>query len=65
MDEKKINLKIIWAVFMVVVYLGMSFLLIFTNLFKENMSFIMRMVFGTLFFCYTLFRGYRLIRFGK
>lgn len=36
--------------------------LIFTNLFDENMSFTMRMVFGILFFCYTLFRGYRIIK---
>lgn len=58
-------MKFVWGIFMVMIYLGMTFLLVFTNLFNENMSFLMRITVGILFFCYTLFRGYRLIKDGK
>ena len=65
MEVKCINIKFVWGIFMVMIYLGMTFLLFFTNLFNENMSFPMRITVGILFFCYTLFRGYRLIKDGK
>ena len=65
MEVKCINIKFVWGIFMVMIYLGMIFLLVFTNLFNENMSFPMRITVGILFFCYTLFRGYRLIKDGK
>lgn len=65
MEVKCINMKFAWGIFMVMIYLGMTFLLVFTNLFNENMSFPMRITVGILFFCYTLFRGYRLIKDGK
>ena len=58
-------MKFVWGIFMVMIYLGMTFLMVFTNLFNENMSFPMRITVGILFFCYTLFRGYRLIKDGK
>ena len=58
-------MKFVWGIFMVMIYLGMTFLLVFTNLFNENMSFPMRITVGILFFCYTLFRGYRLIKDGE
>ena len=58
-------MKFVWGIFMVMIYLGMTFLLVFTNLFNENMSFPMRITVGILFFCYTLFRGYRLIKGSK
>lgn len=58
-------MKFVWGIFMVMIYLGMTILLVFTNLFNENMSFPMRITVGILFFCYTLFRGYRLIKDGK
>lgn len=65
MEVKCINMKFVWGIFMVIIYLGMTFLLVFTNLFNENMSFPMRITVGILFFCYTLFRGYRLIKDSK
>ncbi|RKU65168.1 hypothetical protein DWW91_21600 [Parabacteroides sp. AF17-3] len=65
MEVKCINIKFVWGIFMVMIYLGMTFLLVFTNLFNENMSFPMRITVGILFFCYTLFRGYRLIKDSK
>lgn len=65
MEVKYINMKFVWGIFMVMIYLGMTFLLVFTNLFNENMSFPMRITVGILFFCYTLFRGYRLIKDSK
>lgn len=58
-------MKFVWGIFMVMIYLGMTFLLVFTNLFNENMSFPMRITVDILFFCYTLFRGYRLIKDSK
>ena len=58
-------MKVVWGIFMIWIYLGMAFLLIFTNLFNEQMSFPMRMLFGILFFCYTLFRSYRLKKDSK
>ena len=58
-------MKFVWGIFMVMIYLGMTFLLVFTNLFNQNMSFPMRITVGILCFCYTLFRGYRLIKDGK
>lgn len=65
MEVKCINMKFVWGIFMIIIYLGMTFLLVFTNLFNENMSFPMRITVGILFFCYTLFRGYRLIKDSK
>ena len=65
MEVKCINIKFVRGIFMVMIYLGMTFLLVFTNLFNENMSFPMRITVGILFFCYTLFRGYRLIKDSK
>lgn len=65
MEVKCIKIKFVWGIFMVMIYLGMTFLLVFTNLFNENMSFPMRITVGILFFCYTLFRGYRLIKDSK
>ncbi len=55
MKTQKLNGRIIWGILMILIYLGMSFLLIFTNLFNDTMSFTMRIVCGILFFCYALF----------
>ena len=52
MEVKCINMKFVWGIFMVMIYLGMTFLLVFTNLFNENMSFPMRITVGILFFCF-------------
>ncbi len=65
MKTQKLNGRIIWGILMILIYLGMSFLLIFTNLFNDTMSFTMRIVCGILFFCYALFRSYRLIKYRK
>ena len=64
MEMNGINIRLVWGLFMIVIYLGMSFLLIFTNLFNDSLSFNMRMIFGFLFFCYTVFRGYRLVKWN-
>lgn len=65
MEVKYINMKMVWGIFMIVIYLGMSFLLLFTNLFNEHMAYTMRITFGFLFLCYTVFRGYRLFKYRK
>ena len=50
---------------MIAIYLSMSFLLVFTDLFNRNMVFTMRVTFGVLFLCYSIFRGYRLFKYKK
>lgn len=65
MELKRINGKMAWGIFMVWIYLSMAFLLIFSNLFEDNMSFTMRMVCGAFFAGYAAFRIYRLIKVGK
>ena len=52
MEVKCINMKFVWGIFMVMIYLGMTFLLVFTNLFNENMSFPMRI---TVVFCSSVY----------
>jgi hypothetical protein len=46
-----------WGVFMVVIYLGMAFLFVFTNLFA-NISLTFRIIFGVIFFIYGAFRAW-------
>jgi len=54
--KEKLNFKLIWGLLMIFIYLGMFFLLVFTNMF--NMSLIVRVLFGFVFFLYAGFRGY-------
>ena len=65
MVVKYINMRIVWGIFMIAIYLSMSFLLVFTDLFNRNMVFTMRLTFGVLFLCYSIFRGYRLFKYKK
>lgn len=65
MKMREINGRTVWGIFMVIFYFGLSFLLVFTNAFEDNMSFTVRMAFGFLFTCYAIFRIYRLIKVGK
>ena len=57
--ENKPSAKMIYGIFMVFFYLCISILLVFTPIF-ENINIILRIVMGVLFFCYGLFRGYRM-----
>ena len=56
--NQKINPKLIWGIFMTVIYLGMAVLLIFSNLFI-NIDKIYRILFGVALFLYGIARGYR------
>lgn len=51
------NWKLIFGIFMVLIYLGMAAILVFTNVF--NIPDTYRIIIGVLFFLYGLFRGYR------
>ncbi len=57
-EGKKIIGKLIFGIVMVLIYLGMAFMLAFTDLF--NFSITYRVIFALLFFLYGLFRAYRL-----
>lgn len=64
MARNKINLRLLWGLIMVVVYFGMSFLLVFTNLFL-SMSLVVRVAMGLVFSVYGVFRGYRIWKYGR
>lgn len=57
LKDNKLNFKLMWGVFMVVIYLGMAFLFVFTNLFA-NISLTFRIIFGVIFFIYGVFRAW-------
>jgi hypothetical protein len=58
MKEKKLSPKIIFGIFMVLFYLCISILMVFTPIF-ENINIIFRIIIGILLFSYGIFRGYR------
>lgn len=49
--------KLIFGIFMVLIYLGMAILLVFSEFFPIAEPY--RIIIGVLFFLYGLFRGYR------
>lgn len=59
---KKINMGYIFGIFMILIYFGMAYLLIFTPLFKNTFSEIFRYSIGIVFAIYGIFRAYRQIR---
>lgn len=56
---------IVMGVIMVAVYMGMSFLLLFTTFFQGSMPVWVRYVMGVVFFVYGIFRGYRVYKSRK
>ncbi len=50
---------------MVIIYLVISYLLVLTPIFKENISQPIRIAMAVLFSAYGIFRGYRLTKMGK
>lgn len=50
---------IVAGVIMVAIYVGMAFLLLFTNLFIGKVPEWVRYLMGVVFFIYAIFRGYR------
>ena len=59
---KKINMGYIFGIFMILIYFGMAYLLIFTPLFENTFSEIFRYSIGIVFAIYGIFRAYRQIR---
>lgn len=57
--KDKLNFKFIWGILMIVIYFGMSFLLVFTTLFV-GMSLTIRLIFGAIFLIYGIFRAYHI-----
>ncbi len=57
-EGNKSPVKTAYTIFMVIFYLCISVLLVFTPIF-ENVNIIIRIIMGILFFLYGLFRGYR------
>ncbi len=58
-EGKKSPIRAGYGIFMVLFYLCVSILLIFTPIFG-NVNIILRIIMGVLFFMYGLFRGYRM-----
>lgn len=50
---------IVTGVIMVLIYVGMAFLLLFTSLFIGKVPEWVRYLMGVVFFLYAIFRGYR------
>lgn len=61
-NSKKKKIVFVFGIFMVLIYMGMAFLLIFSPIFTKNYSDTFRYIIGALFFLYGLFRGYRIIK---
>lgn len=61
MEQKKNNLKLVWGIIVVFIYLIIAFVFVFApnSIFKEN-TLLIRVAMGVLLFLYGLFRGYRL-----
>ncbi|MEA4918516.1 hypothetical protein [Proteiniphilum sp.] len=58
-DLKK-GFKLIWGIMMVIIYVSVAYLLVFTPLFRENIPSWIRISFGVIFSVYGVLRGYRL-----
>ena len=62
--KDKLNFRFIWGLLMVVIYLGMFILLVFTNVFV-NISSTIRIIIGAFFLVYAAFRSYSLWQNGR
>lgn len=56
--KEPFNFRLIWGILMVIIYLAMFYMLVFTNLFV-NLSQTLRIIFGVIFLLYGLFRGWQ------
>lgn len=56
----KKGFKLIWGMMMIIIYLSVSYLLVFTPMFKESIPSAIRIAFGVIFTVYGILRGYRL-----
>lgn len=56
---KKLNFKLIWGMFMALIFLGMAVLTLFTHYFS-TMSTTLRILFGIVFLIFSIYRGYQI-----
>jgi len=61
---KRLNFKLIWGIFMVLIFVGMFYLLVFTTYFS-TMSLAFRIILGCIFLIYSIFRSYQLWNQGR
>lgn len=57
------NFKLIWGIFMVMIYVTMAVILVFTDIFAMGKTF--RIIIGVLFFLYGMIRGLSIWKYGK
>ena len=60
--ENKSRIAFVFGVFMVIIYCGMGMLFIFSDIFAWQMPETARIILGTLFVLYGIYRGYRIIK---
>jgi len=56
---KKLNFRIIWGMFMALIFLGMAVITLFTNYFSM-MSATLRIIFGIVFLIFSIYRAYQI-----
>jgi hypothetical protein len=59
----RINFRMIWGIFMVVIYISLAYAMIFMDIFTISKN--LRIIVGVLFFLYGVFRGISVWKYGK
>ena len=62
MTQRISTISVIMDIVMTAIYMGMSFLLLFTNLFVGKVPEWVRYMMGVVFFLYGIYRGYRVYK---
>lgn len=62
MTQRVNTISAIMGLIMTAIYMGMSFLLLFTNLFVGKVPEWVRYMMGVVFFLYGIYRGYRVYK---
>lgn len=62
MTQRISTISAIMGIIMTAIYMGMSFLLLFTNLFVGKVPEWVRYMMGVVFFLYGIYRGYRVYK---
>lgn len=75
MSDNKTSFRLIWGIIMVIAYLGIAYLVVFTpvliryndttNTSTNDENFIARIVLGVILFVYGVFRGYRIWKINQ
>lgn len=59
-QKTPLSFRLIWGILMVIIYVGMFYMLVFTQLFAQYAP-VIRYLFGCVFLAYGLFRGWKII----